>query len=432
MGTGKTLAAITFTNILRRQGDVKRVLTVCPNTLKYNWAGELKHSRLPWDVIIIEGSGPARKQRLEQIAKTEFAWAIVNYEALVGLAKELKEAGFDMIVGDEAHQIKNPKAQKTKALKAIPTRFRLAMTGTPVAQNPLDVWSIFDWIRPGYLGKSFYAFRARYADVYNGAGFPMIRGFKNLPELKRRLDPFSIRFLKTECLSLPPKMHQTIAIDLPPAEMRLYKQMADHMLLELGDAELAATTVLTKLMKLQQITSGFVYFQHEDSVLHHVGDAKITALRDLLESLAGQKVVIWCHLKEELRRISNLLADMKRQHRVLASEMSEEERQHTVRCFNEATSDEVFVGNVRLGGVGINLTGASHCVYFSNTWSLVERQQSEDRLHRYGQKGTAVNYYDLVARGTIDEYVLSVLQKKVKMSDKLTGDDVKRMIAGNP
>lgn len=427
MGTGKTLTMIAAANQLAQAGQVSRVLTVCPNSLKHNWAAELKRSCMDWHVVVLDGDREARKRLLLKAVPGKLVWVIVNYEALVGLTKELREHGFELIIADEAHQIKNHKAQKTKALKALPASYRWALTGTPISQNPLDIWSIFDWIITDYLGKSFYAFRARYANVYSGAGFPMIKGWKNLDELKKRLEPYSVRVLKAECLDLPPKIYQTITVDLSAPEQKVYRHMADRMIAEVNGMDLVASTVLTKLTKLQQITSGFVYVD-ENPVL--VGTSKLKVLQELIESLAGHKVIVWCHFKEEVERIAACLFEMKRAHMRFIQEMDEDQRRDAVKQFKESNEDLVFVGSVAIGGVGINLQAASHCIYFSNSWSLIDRQQSEDRLHRYGQDAEAVNYYDLVARETIDEYVLSCIRKKVDLSKKITGDDLKQIIYG--
>ena len=182
-----------------------------------------------------------------------------------------------------------------------------------------------------------------------------------------------------------------------------------------------------KLSKLKQITSGFAY--QENNIIN-IGSAKLETLRELLESLSGVKVVVWCHLREELNRIMAMLKSMKRSHVVFNNESPEDLRQGIITRFNASTDDMVFLGSICVGGVGINLQSASHCVYFSNTWSLVDRLQSEDRIHRHGQKSLSVTYYDLVARDTIDEYVLECLKKKVDLSNAITGDDLRRVIQG--
>lgn len=430
MGTGKTLASIGAMNVLKKNGKVSRVLIVCPNTLKYNWRDEFEKSHLPWECVILDGSSKKRKEKLisynlRRMSLSDHSIVVItNYESLINLIEELNKFEFDLIIADEAHGIKNHKAQRTKALKIIKTKFKLALTGTPYAQGPLDIWSIFDWIRPGHFAKSFYAFRARYAIIYTGAGFPMIKGYKNLDELKRKVEEFSIRILKTECLSLPEKIYQRVEIDLSKEERRVYDEMANEMIAEIGNKEVVAQTILTKLSKLQQMSSGFVYSEEKPMIF---GRSKLDALEEILDSIQDKKVVIWCRYKEELKQIIDLALSRGRPHVFLAQEMDERERMEAINKFQTSTDPFLFIGNVGIGSAGINLFSSHYCIYFSNSWSLTDRLQSEDRLHRYGQKN-AVNYYDLLARNTIDGYILSVIQSKIKMSEKVTGDDLKKML----
>lgn len=429
MGTGKTLTTIAAANlILSHHGmDTWRVLTVCPSSLKHNWAEELKRSTIPWHVVVLDGTKPARLKLLEAAMKHPKTWVVINYEGMTSIAKELQQYTFNIIIADEAHAIKNHRSLRAKTLKALKTQCKWAMTGTPIAQNPLDIFSIFDWVRPQYLGKNYFSFRARYATVYNGAGFPVIKGWKNLDELQEKVKKYSVRFLKEDGLSLPPKTYQTVYVDLPPNEARVYRNMANQMIAEIAGEPLVAKTILTKLIKLKQITSGFAY--QENNIIN-IGSSKLETLGDLLESLSGVKVVVWCHLREELNRIAAMLKQMKRSHVVFNNESPEDLRQGIITRFNASTEDMVFLGSICVGGVGINLQSASHCVYFSNTWSLVDRLQSEDRIHRHGQKSLSVTYYDLVARDTIDEYVLECLKKKVDLSNAITGDDLRRVMRG--
>lgn len=423
MGTGKTLATIAAMNRLHAEGTVSRVLIVCPSTLKYTWAAEFSKSGVPWKVKILEGHSSKRREDLAHGTSKDTV-VITNYESLSKLAPDLRSWKPDLVVADECHQIKNHKALKTKALKSLKAPRRWALTGTPMVQSPLDIWSIFDWIRPGHFATNFYAFRNRYAVIFSGAGFPIIRSWRNLPELQEKVSRFSFRVTKEECLDLPEKSHQVVEIDLGPKEREAYDQMSREMLAEVGDDMIPAQTALVKMMKLQQITSGFIIGDRGPVV---IGDTKIKALEDLLESLQDNKVVIWCKFKEEIRQIEALLLKQKRAFVTMTGDTSEADRQRNVEAFQKVSGNMVLVGISSVGGLGITLTAASHCIYFSNTWSLGDRMQSEDRLHRIGQKN-AVTYYDLVAHRTIDGYVRKVITKKANLLDKITGDDLRRMV----
>lgn len=426
MGTGKTCMAITAMGILQQSlGREIKVLIVCPNTIKENWRDEIgAMAAYPWSAWVLDGPS---SNRIVTVQGYKGQVLITNFESLAKLVPALNAWGPDLVIADEAHKIKNHKAITSKSIKAIKTSHRWAMTGTPLVQSVLDVWSIFDWIRPGHLGLNYYSFRAQHAEIYTGGGFPIIKKFKNLAPLKQKVDRYSYRVIKEDCLDLPPKSFQTIHVEMSAAEKQAYKDMVEELILEVGDQTVTATTMLTKMMKLQQLTSGFI-IDATGKVLK-IGDSKLKALEELLESMAGDKIVVWCKFKHEVELIKSLLASTGRETFVMTGDTPQDERQGIVKNFQSTKSPCVMVGNVATGGVGITLTAASHCVYFSNTWSLADRLQSEDRLHRIGQKN-AVNYYDLIAKGTIDNYIMSIIRKKSEMSDKLTGDDLRKMAGG--
>lgn len=436
-GTGKTLSTIIAMNELALKKGVKRVLVVCPLSLRYNWHDEItRFSGISWRLSVLDGSTEKRKKQLKDVIESRKVLAdarqvvIVNYDAIPRMSKELSGYNPDLIVIDEAHAIKNPRSQRAKHLRTINSSHKFALTGTPVVCNPLDVWSMYDWLSPGMLFRNFYVFRARYCVIYTGGGFPMIKSFRNLDELKARTDKLTCRVTKMECLDLPDKMFTTHHVDLTSKEAQAYSDMSTQLVAEIeGLGTITVNTLLTKMLRLQQITGGFV--NSAEGKVHKVTDlpAKLTALEELLESLSDHKVVVWARFTAEIQAIKELCDRMKRKRYIMAGETSEQDRHQHVKDFQSLDDNAVFIGNVAVGGVGITLTKASHCVYFSNTWSLGDRLQSQDRLHRIGQRNP-VTYYDLVARGTIDEYVLKVISKKSVMSDKITGDDVKKMLKG--
>lgn len=339
----------------------------------------------------------------------------------------------EMVVHN-CHQIKNHKATKTKALKLIAqksgTKYRWIMTGTPAPNNPLDIFSQFDFIRPGYLAPNFYVFRAIYAEVYTGAGFPMIKSYRNLDRLKTLVGAYSYRVLKEECLDLPEKTYQQVEISLDDTNKKIYKDMSDHLVAEIGGEEVSANIVLVKLLRLQQITSGFITM--EDGTIRTIGTEKLSGLRDLLDSMAGEKVVVWARFNHEIKMIREMVAKEfpERKCHVMTGEVSNEDRQKMVEDFqSDSTKESILVANIQVGGVGITLTKACYAIYYSRTFSLGDAAQSEDRIHRIGQ-GRKVTYYDLTVRSSIDTYILRAIRNKATLSDKLTGDDIKRIAMG--
>lgn len=432
MGTGKTLSAIMAANALVSRWLVKHALVVCPVSLKYNWKREVEsNSALTWSVHVLDGSSKKRIEQIDAVMRyhTEHPKMIVtNFDSVPKLWQHLKRFQPDLIIADECHAIKSPRASRTKAVKAIPAKYKIAMTGTPLPCSPLDVWSVFDWLRPGHLYGNFYAYRNRYCVIYTGAGFPMIKAYRNLDELKRKVDAFSCRKLKTECLDLPEKIFTEVKVDMTAHEKRAYNDMAHHLIAEVGDNDepVVASTILTKLLRLQQITGGTI--TDGDRTLVIDGEhSKLNALKDLLESLEDHKVVVFARFTAEVELIRMLCQKLERKHHVMTGDTKDKDRQRMVEEFQREGGNDVMIANVQVGGLGITLTQASHCVYYSNTWSLGDRLQSQDRLHRIGQKSN-VSYYDIIANDTIDEYVLKVLNKKATLSDRVTGDDLRKMI----
>lgn len=430
-GTGKTLTCIAALNYLAAEArignGVFKVLIVCPNSLKYVWAREFEKSRVKWAIQVLDGHSKLRMQVLSRMPGG-LQIVITNYDSLPKLLTAINEWAPFLIIADEVTAIKNHRAKRSKALKLIQakTAWKWALTGTPMINNPLDVWSIFDWVKPGYFSPNFYAFRNFYANVYTGAGFPMIKGYKNLSQLSTKVKALSWRVTKEECLDLPEKVWSVREFDLSPEVRKAYDAMAKEMIAEIGDQAVPAPTILVKLLRLQQLTSGFIGY--EDRVID-VGTSKLQVLEDMLDELDGQKVVVWTHFKHEIKLIVALCAKMKRPCVTFQGEDSASERERKIAEFQSTTKPMVFVANMAVGGYGITLTAASHCVYYSNTWSLGDKLQSQDRLHRLGQKNR-VSYYELIARDTIDEYLVKKLRDKGNLLASVTGADVERMVYG--
>jgi len=427
MGSGKTASAIVAACEL----ELNRVIVVCPNTLKRNWEKEWQQwATDTWKMFIIDGS---KKKRLETIkAAVEYderCVVVVNYDALTTLYEGLCLFQGDLIIADESHYIKSHTAKRTKLLKKIPAARRWIMTGTPTPQSPLDIWSQFDFIKKDYLGKNFYVFRSVYANIYTGAGFPMVKNYKNLDRLHELTSRFSFRVLKDDCLDLPAKVYQDVEVELGPKTMKLYNQIARELVAEVAEDEYVTTpTVLTKLLRLQQITSGFVRVDDTDEIIE-VGKDKMEYLKEILEGIPHEKVVIWGRFIWELKEIKKLVESMGRKAHLMIGETPEEDRHAMVEEFQRPKGNDVIVANMSVGGVGITLTESKYVVYFSRTYNYGEYIQSQDRNHRIGQKHK-VTYYQLNATNTIDEHIGKILDKKQTLSDKITGDDLRRMVNG--
>jgi len=427
-GTGKTPMAIRAADRM----NIEKVLVVCPNTLKRNWDDEWGvWGEFDWKRLVVRGTKLQKKITVTQAGLVSGKVVlIINYDILKSMLGELKQFEPDLIIADESHLGKNHKAQRTKALKAIPCKYKLAMTGTPTPNNPLDIWSQFDWIRPGHLSGNFYAFRNHFANMYSGAGFTKIVSYKNLDRLAQLVGKYTYRKTKDECLDLPEKVYQTIPIELDDKTKAAYVSMARDMIADVEEAgEMSASTALVKLLRLQQITSGFIKVD-DTGVLKDIGGEKLRALEDLIENLHGEKLVIWCRFNNDVKRIGELLDRLKIAWKPLIGAVPEAERQNSINAFQSTEYPLVIVSNVAVGGVGITLTAARYAIYYSRTFSYGEAKQSEDRIHRIGQD-RKVTYYDLACSGTIDYYILKILQQKADLSSVITGDTIREVVYGD-
>lgn len=452
-GTGKTKVAIDSTAWQHLHHGVTGLLVVCPNGVKSTWAEEIE-THLPTsikrNVAIHEASASGRiRVELEDWVKHrqasgELDILIMNIESFATprgceLAVAFLSSRRCAMNIDESSTIKTPSAKRTKSLCKIGklAAFRRIMTGTPVTQSPLDVYAQAKFLDENILGfSSFYAFRNRYA-LLGGWNAREIIGFAHLDELQEKLAPFTFRVLKEECLDLPPKMYVYEEVDLTDEQRRLYKQMASEMIAEMADGIYATVQiVLTQMTRLQQIVGGFLPPDGADRVTKIPGDnPKLDALLGIAERTPG-KLVIWARYVPEIEMIADRLAEVHGPDSVVTfyGGTAKDERTRGRRAFQDPESPvRFFVGNPATGGKGLTLTAAHTCVYFSNDFSLENRLQTEDRLHRIGQTGDPVDnrvlYIDLRARKTIDKKVIATLREKKNLADLVTGDSVREWIA---
>jgi len=333
------------------------------------------------------------------------------------------------MVVDESTTIKNRKAKRTKALCAVGRGavYRRILTGSPVTRSPLDLFSQMAFLDPSILGfNSFYAFQGRYSIVQRrtmGAhSFNHVVGFRRLDELTDKLSKHSYRVKKEDCLDLPDKVYTKRIVALTPEQQRAYQQMKKLALARLDSGELSTTkNVLTQIMRLQQICCGNL--TDDDGNVHALPSNRIKELMDLCEEIQG-KAIIWATWTMDIRSIADALRDRYGVQAVskLHGETPDSERQQIVEDFQNRRSELRFlVGHPRTGGYGLTLTAASTVIYYSNSYDLELRVQSEDRAHRIGQTNK-VTYVDLIVPGTIDEKIVKSLRAKINVADEILGE----------
>lgn len=415
MGCGKTRVVLERCEELK----TKRVLVFAPLSVLHVWEEQAPMWHKHAQVIILSG---AKKQKLDALALPfglrKPTYVVTNYESALSLGSELGAVRWDSIICDESTKIKNGNAKRTKGIirlsKAVPHRFILS--GTPITESPLDIFSQFLFLDGGEtFGTSFWKFREKFFQS-DRMGWKWTMRKEMEAQYKKMLYNKCIRVLKEDCQDLPPKVYEKAYVGMTDKQQKAYDSMRDELIVELDDGAVTADIILTKLTKLTQITSGFLY--GEDGKVYELGSKKLEALGDLLEGILPQPVVIWCRYKRDVMAVESLLrSKFKFPCCKITGGSSQADRRKAVHDFH--TSPHVFIGQIRAGGLGIDLTPASHVIYFSNEYSLEARLQSEDRCHRPGQTGERVLYIDLVVKKSIDEVVLRALRKKKSVSESL-------------
>jgi len=442
MGTGKSKVLIDNIALLYDKGGINAAIIVAPKGVYRNWSGKEIPAHMPDHVeryIGVWNPAPTVKQKAELMklfeVSPELKILIINVEAFstkkgVAFVEKFILAHNTLIAVDESTTIKNPKAQRTKNLLklAINTKYRRILTGFPVTQSPLDLYSQSAFLSTQLLGySSFYSFQNRYAKVINRnmgqRTFRQVVGYQNLEELTDNVSEFSYRVLKKECLDLPDKVYQRREVELTPEQKKVYKQLKDYAIAQLESSELVSvTSVLTQILRLHQVVCGFVKHDQGDEV--EIKNNRLDSLLDVLAETQG-KVIIWANYQYDIKRILKTLQDTVGTEAVATyyGETLDEDRQQIIKSFQDPDSPLTYlISNVQTGGYGITLTEASTVIYYSNNYDLEKRLQSEDRAHRIGQTNK-VTYIDLVAKGTVDEKIVKALRNKLDLAQEVLGDE---------
>jgi SNF2 family DNA or RNA helicase len=446
MGTGKSKVLIDNISMLYDNGKINGVLIVAPKGVVKNWyEGEVpthivKH--IDYKCVLWQSLINAKQQKkLDTLfeAGEDLHVLVMNVEALstkkgVAFAEKFLNSHRAMMAIDESTTIKNPNAKRTKNIVGIGklATYRRILTGSPVTKSPLDLYKQCEFLEDELLGfNSYYAFRTRYAVMrtanFSGRSVQIVVGYRNLDELSEKLKAFSYRVLKDECLDLPKKTFMKREVMLTEEQTKAYLQMQKLAHAQLDGKMMTTATVLTQLMRLQQITCG--HFTADDGTIHEMPNNRIGELLDLLYEIEG-KVVIWAQFQ---RDVSNILT-------ALHNEFGEgcyvdyygltpqEDRQENIKKFQDPDSGvRFFVGTTQTGGYGITLTAASTMIYYSNGYDLEKRQQSEARIDRIGQE-KPMTYIDIICENTVDTRIVKALRKKVDIATQIMGEELKAWI----
>lgn len=425
MGCGKTLVSIGVSGALVESEKVKKLLVVCPLSICGVWKEEFeKFADFNYHLEILRGSTLKKIAVLQQIGGAGLQVVVMNYESIWRLENELLGWAPDLIIADESHRIKthNIAASKTMHKLGSIAKYRLMLTGTVITNKALDIFSQYKFIDPSIFGKSFYAFRNHYFDMVGfGNHTPILKKSKE-PELMKKLHSVAFRATKSECLDLPEITDIVRHIPLEPKAHGIYKSLVKDSFAELSKGEVPPTNVLTKLLRLSQLTGGFLG-NDGGNAIQQVSMAKLCALDDLIEDTmhGGKKLVIIARFTPEIQAIIKLLKKTGIGHSVVAGDVKN--RAEQIETFQNNPEVSVFVGQIQVEELGITLTAADTMVFYSLDYSMSNFEQAKARIHRVGQKENCTYIY-LIAKGTVDEKVLKTLQSKADLA-KLLVDDYK-------
>ncbi len=449
MGTGKSKVLIDNIAMLYDKGKINGALIVAPKGVYQNWFDIEIPNHMPthiekkmvlWKASFMKGNEIVSKE-VDPLFETgtDLHILIMNVEALstkngVTFANKFLSCHETLMAIDESTTIKNPDAIRTKSIVQLgkSAKYRRILTGSPVTKSPLDLYKQCEFLNEGLLDyTSYYAFKARYAVLrtanFGGRSVQIVVGYRNLDELSERIEQFSYRVLKEDCLDLPPHSFTKRIIQLSKEQQKIYQSMKQLALAQLDGKLMTTATALVQLMRLHQITCG--HFKSDDGIIQKIKNERLDALMDILSEVEN-KAVIWAHYKYDIEVIVEAIKKEYGPDSYVTyyGDTPSEIRQNNIKLFQDENSKVRFlIGTPQTGGYGITLTAGNVMIYYSNGYDLEKRTQSEARINRAGQK-RKMTYIDIIAEDTVDEKIVNALRKKIDIASKVMGEELKDWI----
>lgn len=419
MGTGKSKTVKDACLHLYANGDIETVIIICPKTVISSW---VKTHLVDQDNVNSHHYKPLYKY-ITTISFHTLTWIVINYEQLRN-AQSLKyiqlvlEKKKTCLILDESQKIANYKAKITKSVLKIShlAKRKYILSGTPIRKNPLDYYTQFKFLHEGILPfKTYFGFRNRYAQMggFKINGIPVqVVGFRDLDNLRSLVDPHMIHRTKEECLDLPEQTYVEYEIEMNADQRKVYLDMEEHAIAIINNDMIAAPVKITQILKLREITAGFLKDQEE---YYSFDNNKIQVIKDVME--AKDCIVIFCIFHKEIDEIAKSLS--KKRYGIIAGNISGKLREEYIEQFQSKKLDAMIV-QVEAGGVGIDLFAADTAIYLSNAYNWDSRHQSESRIHRIGQTRKCT-YIDVLAtidgKPTIDHDIKMIIKKKKSFAD---------------
>ena len=404
MGLGKTIQVIAF--LLYKKN--KRSLVVTPTSLIYNWKEEFEKFAPSLNVGVIHGSKSVRNKILDN--KEEYDVLLTTYGTIKNDIEFYKDEIFDYCIIDEAQNIKNPKAQNTKIIKEINAKVKFALTGTPIENSLIELWSIFDFIMPGYLFDE-KKFKKKFVN----------KSEKEVEELKSLINPFILRRLKRDVITeLPEKIEKKYYVPMTSGQKLAYKNYMKEVKLKLKTAEDDNITIFSYLTRLRQICQDPILVNKD-----YTGDSgKLNVALEIIKEVIEEnnKMLVFSQFTSVLKKIEEELNIREIRNKYLDGSTSAKERIKLVSEFNESKEPEIFLISLKAGGTGLNLTSAKFVMHMDPWWNPAIEDQATDRAHRIGQKNI-VEVIKLIAKDTIEEKIIQLQEDKREIINSVMSDD---------
>ena len=402
---------------------IRRILVVAPLSILGVWEEEFaKFADFDYTLAVLSGVGAKKSDTLRHMDGTPLQVAVVNYESAWRLENDILAWNPDLVIADEGHKIKTYNISASKAMHRIGARatYRLLLTGTVITNKAIDVFSQYKFLNPAIFGNSFYSFRNRYFDMVGYGNHTPVLKQSMEQELMKRLHSIAFRATKAECLDLPETTDIIRYAELEPAAAKVYRNLVKDSYAELSKGEVTVTNVLTRLLRLSQLTGGFIG-DDEGNTPVRISTAKQNALEDIIEEVMqeGKKLVIIARFVPEIMAICKLLEKRGIGYSRIMGGVKDRDEQ--VSAFQNNPDIQVFVGQIATAGLGITLTAAGTMVFYSMDYNMSNFEQAKARIHRVGQKENCAYIY-LTAKGTVDEKILKVLQNKADLAKTLIDD----------
>lgn len=450
-GLGKTFQIINWVGCLEKTDTINKVLIVCGvNSLKYNWQSEISiHSDEKGWVLgtrfrkrtgkAYEGSMKDKLEDLDNLPDCRYI--ITNIETLRAGAEKVsktkyhfpiaeklqelcKNGTISVIAFDEAHRSKEPTSLQSRAMINVTAKYMVAMSGTPLMNNPLDLYFPMKWL--GYENHSFYQFKQHYCTL-GGWGGSQVVGYKNLEEIRAMMDNIMLRRLKTEVLDLPEKIRKIEYVDMTPKQKQIYKEVYAGVMSDLQKIKFS-NNPLSMMIRLRQATgwTGIISNTVQES-------AKMERMIELVNEIvaSGQKAIIFSNWESMTEVAREKLKSYNPAY--ITGATKADERMKEVDRFQTDNKCKVIIGTIGAMGTGLTLTAAQNVIFLDSPWNMALKAQAEDRAHRIGTKGT-VSVITLCCRDTIDERIEELVEKKGQIADalvdgKISIDDINYLLS---